>query len=385
MPYNNSSKASGSAGARPRSTLLAPALRLATVVLAAALVSACGQEADSHAAKPAKPQAKGHLVELAPVVLGALRMTSVYTGSLRHHNSVRIYTQEEGRVTRLPYYEGDAVRAGDVILELDGTLLEAALRKAVAVRREAEANLKRLTRLVERRVASEDELLRAQTTLEVAKAEESTLKTRLGYTRVQAPFDGIVTERMVETGDIVNRHAHVLTVVDPSSLITELEVSELLLPHISPGDTVSVRIDALGTVDFRGVVKRVHPVLNPVTRQGVVEVELNPVPAHAQAGQFVRVTFSTEALNRMVAPFAALRRDREGEFVFRVNDEKAERIAVRSGRRLADQVEMLEGLEPGDQVVVRGFLGLSAGKRVTPVDTQEPAAPAQSKGVSGSG
>lgn len=385
MPYHDSSKDTGSAGVRRRSTLLAAALRLATIALAAALVSACGQEADSQQAKPAKPESKGHLVELAPVVVGALRMTSVYTGSLRHHNSVRIYTQEEGRVTRLPYYEGDAVRAGDVILELDGTLLEAALRKAVAVRREAEANLKRLTRLVERRVASEDELLRAQTTLEVAKAEESTLKTRLGYTRVQAPFDGIVTERMVESGDIVNRHAHVLTVVDPSSLITELEVSELLVPHISPGDTVSVRIDALGTIDFRGVVKRVHPVLNPVTRQGVVEVELNPVPAHAQAGQFVRVTFSTEALNRMVAPFAALRRDREGEFVFRVNDEKAERVAVRSGRRLADQVEMLDGLEPGDQVVVRGFLGLSAGKRVTPVDMQDPAAPAQAKGVSGSG
>ena len=157
------------------------------------------------------------------------------------------------------------------------------------------------------------------------------------------------------------------------------------MPHISPGDTVSVRIDALGNVDFRGVVKRVHPVLNPVTRQGVVEVELNPVPARARAGQFVRVTFSTEALNRMVAPFAALRRDREGEFVFRVNEEKAERVVVRSGRRLADQVEMLEGLEPGDQVVVRGFLGLSAGKRVTPVDMPEPAKPAQTKGVPGSG
>jgi membrane fusion protein (multidrug efflux system) len=361
-------------------------LRLTAIALAAAmLVSGCTQEADSQQAKPAKSGAAGHLVELAPVVVGALRMTSVYTGSLRHHTSVRIFSQEEGRVTRLPYYEGDAVRAGDIILELDGTLLEAELRKAVAMRREAEANLQRLTRLVERRVASEDELLRGQTTLEVAKAEESTLKTRLGYTRVQAPFNGIITERMVESGDIVNRHAHVLTVVDPSSLITELEVSELLVPHISPGDKVSVRIDALGNIDFRGVVRRVHPVLNPVTRQGVVEVELKPVPDHAQAGQFVRVTFSTEALNRMVAPFAALRRDREGEFVFRVNELKAERVAVRSGRRLADQVEMLDGVEPGDQVVIRGFLGLSAGKRVTPIDVLEPAAPTQTERVTGSG
>lgn len=370
-------------GAGPRRD--AALARLAAIAMAAALMVACTGEGDSQQAKPAKPRPSGHLVELAPVVLGTLRMTSVYTGSLRHHNSVRIYSQEEGRVTRLPYYEGDAVEAGDVILELDGTLLEAALRKAVAVRHEAEANLQRLTRLVERRVASDDELLRAQTTLEVARAEESTLKTRLGYTRVHAPFDGIVTERMVETGDVVSRHSHVLTVVDPSSLITELEVSELLIPHIARGDTVSVRIDALGRVDFRGEVRRVHPVLNPVTRQGVVEVELKPVPPHAQAGQFVRVTFSTEALNRMVAPFAALRRDREGEFVFRVNGQKAERVAVRSGRRLADQVEMLDGVQPGDQLVIRGFLGLSAGKQVTPVDMLEHSAPAQAGGGAGSG
>ena len=358
------------------------------MAMAGALLPACTGEADSQQAKPgtaAKPRPSGHLVELAPVEMGALHMTNVYTGSLRYHNSVRIYNQEEGRVTRLPYYEGDAVKAGDVILELDGTLLEAALRKAVAVRHEAEANLQRLTRLVERRVASDDELLRAQTTLEVAKAEESTLKTRLGYTRVRAPFDGIVTERMVETGDVVSLHTHVLTVVDPSSLITELEVSELLIPHIARGDTVGVRIDALGTKDFHGEVQRVHPVLNPVTRQGVVEVELKPVPAHAQAGQFVRVTFNTEALNRMVAPFAALRRDREGEFVFRVNGKTVERVAVRSGRRLADQVEMLDGVEPGDQLVIRGFLGLSAGKQVTPVDTPGHSAPTQAGGGTGSG
>ena len=211
------------------------------------------------------------------------------------------------------------------------------------------------------------------------------MRTRLGYTRVRAPFDGIVTERMVETGDVVSLHTHVLTVVDPSSLITELEVSELLIPHIARGDTVAVRIDALGTKDFHGEVQRVHPVLNPVTRQGVVEVELKPVPAHAQAGQFVRVTFSTEALNRMVAPFAALRRDREGEFVFRVNGQKVERVAVRSGRRLADQVEMLDGVEPGDQLVIRGFLGLSAGKQVTPVDMPGRSAPTQAGGGAGSG
>ena len=353
---------------------------LVALALAAPLVLAgCTQEAESgQAAAQAQSggqssaQAKasaGHLVELAPVTMDTLQVTSIYTGSLRHRNTVRIFNQEEGRVTRLPFYEGDTVRSGEVVLELDGTLIEAELRKARAVRHEAEANVQRLKRLVERRVASEDEYLRAQTLLEVAKAEESTLETRLGYTRVRAPFTGLVTARKVEPGDVVTRHTHVLTVVDPSSLITELEVSELLIPHISPGDRVAVRIDALGTADYRGEVRRIHPELNPQTRQGVVEVELEPVPAGARAGQFVRVVFTTEALDKMVVPFAALRRDRDGEFVFRIGESrKAERVAVLSGRRLADKVEMLDGLEVGDAVVIRGFLGLTEGKKVTAVE-----------------
>ena len=84
------------------------------------------------------------------------------------------------------------------------------------------------------------------------------------------------------------------------------------------------------------------------------------------SGQFARVKFSVAALDRTVIPFGALRRDRDGEYVFLVNAEgKARRVGVRSGRRLADEVEVLEGVRAGDQVVLRGFLGLSNGKQVT--------------------
>ncbi len=317
-----------------------------------------------------------HLVELVEVARGALRAKSVHTGSLRNRVVVRVFNQEEGRVTLLPHFEGDTVRTGDVLLELDNTLLEAQLDKALAVREDAQTSLRRVEQLQQGSLISQDEVTRALTAVEVARSEERVLRTRLGYTRVVAPFSGVVTARLVEVGDVVPRHSHVLTVADPSSLVTDLMVSELLVPHLVIDDPVEVRIDALGDTTFPGRVLRIHPDLDRRTRQGRVEIVLSPVPVGAQAGQFARVTFTTEAPDRNHLPFSALRRDRDGEHVFRVDAQlRASRVAVRSGRRLADRVEILEGLEAGERVVVKGFLGLTDGKVVKPVGEQGSRAP----------
>ncbi len=337
--------------------------------LADAARTAFGVEAERPAPPAEGPRAKRpHLVTVAQVKLDRLRLTTVHTGSLRARRTVRIFNQEEGRIVALPRFEGDAVAEGETVVEIDSALLRSQLAKAVAIRKEGQITVKRLQRLRSSNVVPEDELLRAETALEVANAEEAMLRTRLGYTEVKAPFSGIVTERLAEPGDIAPRHSHLLTIIDPSTMVTDLEVSELLLPHLVVGGAVQVRIDALGDREFAGRIAHIYPELNPRTRQGRVEVELTPVPEQAQAGQFARVTFSVDASGRKVIPFAALRRDRDGEFVFRLDrDSRAHRTAVRSGHRLADRVEVLEGLAGGEQVVVRGFLGLNDGMTVEPV------------------
>ena len=339
---------------------------LVTVVLLASLQSACQPQAETQQAR--KPKAKRHLVELATVEEDTLRMSTVYAGTLRYARSVRIFTQEEGRLTRLPWYAGDRVASGQVLLELDDGLLRAELDKIVATARQAETNLQRFERLRKKGMVAEEEYLRARTVLEVAQAERRVLETRLGYSRVTAPFDGIVAARLAETGDIVERHTHVLTLVDPTSLVSDIAVSELVMPHLQVGEVATVRIDALGDREFSGRILRIHPQLDARTRQGRVEIELKPVPGGATAGQFARVSLAVDALRRKVIPFAALRRDVDGEYVFRVDgDNRTEQISVRSGHRLGDRVEVVEGLDVGEQVVMRGFLGLKSGATVTPV------------------
>jgi membrane fusion protein (multidrug efflux system) len=373
----------------------------ALVLLSVMLTSGCLPDAGGKGAAgtdPAKAtepnsapagnaRARGHLVELATVRRGTLSLSRVYTGSLRARRVHRVHAQEVGSITALPAYEGDRVRTGSVILRLDRVLLETELAKAMAVRKEAQANLARLERLVRSRMVAEDEVSRGRTAVDVATAEEALLRTRLGYTVVTAPFDGVVTQRLAEPGDVVERHDHVLTLADPSSLIADLEVSELILPHVTLGDRVGVRIDALGDQRLQGRVLRIHPTLDAATRLGRVEVELTPAPDGARAGQFARVSFEVRALDRQMVPFSALRRDTVGEYVFRLREDgHVERLAVRGGRRLAERVEILEGLSDGDQVVTKGFLGLVSGARVSPVagaDERDDALPGAREGTPG--
>ena len=336
---------------------------LSLLVVVAGL-GGCGQPEESAGGKPDTE----HLVETAPVVSDNLSVVRTRTGTLNALREVRIHTQEEGRLTALPFSEGDAVKAGDVVVQLDDTLLRVQLERAAATRKQAAEDVKRLKELRGSKLISENEYTRAVTALEVAEADERLLQTRLGYTTIKAPFDGVVMARLSEPGNIIERHQHILTIADPSSLVTELPVSELILPGLAIGDVAQVRIDALGDRVFEGRIVRIYPNLDPLTRRGTIEVEIDPVPEGAAPGQLCRVELNTHAARRQVIPYAALRRDTNSEYVFVLDAEsRAQRVDVESGLRLADKVEIRQGLQDGQQVVTRGFLGLTAGKAVKPV------------------
>jgi membrane fusion protein (multidrug efflux system) len=334
-----------------------------------ALLASCADDTASQKNKPARP---AQLVELAPVSTETIRHSTQRTGSLRARTEVQLFNQEEGTLTELPFHEGAMVKKGDILIRIDDKLLRAELDKAHATRRQAEQDLARLKKLRGKRLVAEDELARARTALDVAKADERLLQTRIGYTRVHAPIDGVISQRLAEPGLVAKRHSHLLTLIDTSTLITEVAVSELLLPGLSNGDDVEVRIDALPNQSFMGKILRIHPSLNVTTRSGIVEIVLDPAPPGAVPGQLCRVKLESPSQARLLIPFSALRRDQEGEFVFVVNDEnKAIRTAVHSGLRIQQKIEILDGLEEGQRVVVKGFLGLKHGK---PVRTAAPLA-----------
>lgn len=320
------------------------------------LLTACSDAKKSPKKDPAKT------VEIIQLDRQPIEVNRIIPGSLEAIQTVNIFNEEEGRITQIHFYEGDTVQQDAILLELDGRLIQAQLDKAKATLNQANLDLKRLTRLVPSQLASEDQLARARTSVEQAQAESRLLQIRLKHMQIRAPFAGKISSRFKEPGDVVPTYSHILTLINPHALKARLYVSEILLSHITKDAQMSLRIDALGETLFPARILRVHPTVDPQTRQGVVEVQLDPVPEGALPGQLCRLYLQTTTSPLRTLPIAALRHDAEGEYVYRVDQQNKSRYTrVKTGLQLNDRVEILEGLEIGDKVIVKGIIGLRDG------------------------
>lgn len=343
--------------------------RFITVLLLAGclFVSACSEKITK--AKTIKP---GHLVEVMAVERKMIAIERERTGTLQAKQEVQIFNQEEGQIIEFPFYEGDVVQKGTVVARLDIRLLQAQLIRAQALRRKAQKDVLRIQNLAKKRLTAQAELTRVETELAVAQADEQVLSTRVDYATLISPIKGLVSQRLSEAGNIAERYTHLLTISDQEQLITEVTVSELLINKLHTGDVVVVHIDALAQTDeagVQGIISRIHPNLDPLTRNGIIEVALSPAPKGARPGQLARVILRSQKDERLLIPFAALRRSTEGEYVFYVDSKNIIHTAkVVSGLRVGDQVEILQGLVVDQKVVVRGFTNLRENKVVVIVD-----------------
>ena len=164
--------------------------------------------------------------------------------------------------------------------------------------------------------------------------------------------------------------------VDPDIMTAAVQVPEQLHSRVAVGDAVKVRIDSLGDRSFDAKILRIHPVVDAQTRQGTVEIRLNPVPGSARPGQLCRVTLETAETPRLLIPLSALQFDGRGSFVYFLSeDSKAMHRPVTIGLQIGESIEIIDGVDDGDQIVSRGFLGLKSGKTVRvvePVDQESP-------------
>ncbi|MFN3879960.1 MAG: efflux RND transporter periplasmic adaptor subunit [Nitrincola lacisaponensis] len=337
----------------------------ALCVLALAMLSGC----DQPSAQSGPPMAieRPHLVELHQVTQESVRLDRVRTGTLRAITRYRLFAQEEGQIAQLPWYPGDWIDQGELLMALDDSLLRSQITRSRAELNRAERDLERVRALSQRNLVSVEELQRRETELEIARAELAILTTRLSYTRMAAPFSGVVTERLSEPGNFASKNTHLLTLIDPQSVVVDLQLSEQVITHLRVGDEVEIQLDALGARQFPGKITRIYPEVDPLTRRGQIEIRPDPVPDGALPGQLARVSLSANLQQRMMIPFAALRYE-QGEYVYVMNeDRKIEKREVITGLRVADRVEVLSGLESGDRIVIRGFMGLTEGREVLPV------------------
>jgi len=292
-------------------------------------------------------------------------------GTARANESVEIRPQISQRITAVRFDEGQAVEAGQVLVELRDDEARAAVASARAALLESEGQLRRARQMFETRAVSAAVLEQRTAVRDSNRAALDTAEVRLADTVVRAPFAGRVGLRRVSLGSLVTPDTVITTLDDTDPMKLDFDVPETAIARLAEGLPIEARSAAWPDATFRGQVAsidtRVDPVSRTVTVRGIVpndEGLLRP-------GMFLTVRLLHEDARALLVPEQALVPEQSRQFVL-VVDGKGEvhRREVRTGRRKPGLVEVLSGLAAGEQVIVEGTQKARPGGTVEVLERQ---------------
>jgi membrane fusion protein (multidrug efflux system) len=299
-----------------------------------------------------------------PVEVGKVETLSIAddaqgVGALRSRQGVTLRPEVSGRISRLGFADGQRVKRGQLLVQLDDTLQQAQLQQAEAQASIARTNLQRNRELLAANFVSQSMVDQTAAALQVAEAQVALAKAQLARMRIEAPFDGSAGIRLVNVGDYVKDGADLVNVEDTSSVLLDFRLAERYVSRLKTGQQVEAQLDAIPGRTFKGHVDAVDSVLDANGRSLLVRARLQNPGGELRSGMFARtrIVFATRG-NAMVVPEEALVPLAGKQYLVKVVDgpkgKQSQRIEARIGMRLPGKVEILEGLAPGDQVVTAG-------------------------------
>jgi membrane fusion protein (multidrug efflux system) len=318
-------------------------------------------------------------VEAQPVTVGELARTVEAIGTLRANESVILRPELQGRVEKILFDEGQPVKDGQPMIQLDDDQYRAELAEAIANRNLSDANYRRTEELIKRKVASVTDRDKAYAELQADKARVSLKQVALSKMVLNAPFEGIAGLREVSVGDVVTPGQALMHVVDIDPIKVDFRVPELYVESVAPGQQLDVTLDPFPGERFHGEVFAVDPQIDVKGRSILIRATVPNAEGRLRPGLFARVELALKRFdNAITVPEEAIVPQGDKQLVYRIVEGKAEIVPVKLGIRRETMVQVLEGLKPGDVVITGGQIKLRPGAPVNPVNLK-PAAEGQKK------
>jgi RND family efflux transporter MFP subunit len=315
------------------------------------------------ASRPAawKPPAGATVVAVRSV---KLPVTESAVGSIRAVHETAVASRLLAKVVEVQLTAGQRVKQGEVLVRLDDTDLKARLQQAQAGVARAKAAYeqalpeeKRLAELRQSGGGSQVEYERAVAARKTAEAEMSRAQeqvneaqTVLGFATITAPMDGVVVDKKVDIGDTVTPGQVLLSLYDPAHMQLVASVRESLAHRLTVGQQIGVHVDVLDKT-CGGQVSEIVPEAQSASRTFQVKVT-GPCPPGIYTGMFGRLLIPLDEEAVVVVPQAAIHNVGQLELVDVVEDGQLRRRAVRTGRSVGDDREILSGLREGERVLV---------------------------------
>ena len=308
-------------------------------------------------------------VEVGPVQALTLTDEAQAVGSLRSRQGVMLRPEVAGRVAQINFGDGQRVRRGQVLVQLDDTLQQAQAQQAEAQAAIARTNLQRSRELVAQGFVSQSAVDQNQAALQVAEAQVALARAQLARMKLLAPFDATAGIKLVHVGDYLKDGADIVNLEDLSSMSVDFRLPERDLARVKPQQPVELAIDALPGRRFKGRVEAVDAQVDANGRSLLVRARVDNPDAVLRPGMFARprIVFAVRE-GALVVPEEALVPMGGKQYLFKVvegpDGKVAKRLEARIGLRLPGKVEVLEGLAPGELVVTAGQARLTRGDAV---------------------
>ena len=324
-------------------------------------------------------------VEVKTVGRGNIAATLLTYTSLEAERHVDVVSRTQGLVKSILVEEGDRVTEGQPLAQLDTDALELTLREREVNMNSLESNYKRSQELVEQELLSSQEFEQTKFQYEAAATQYESAKLQLEYATIRSPFSGIITERLVEVGNLVNANDVVFRTADLDPLLARIHVPEKDIGQVRPGQSVRINVEGSDQT-HTGRVSLISPIVDPESGTVKVTVEIRDRMGTLRPGMFTTVNLVIAIQeNVLQVEKKALVAEAEGSYAFLFQDGTAEKRLLEIGIAEGDYVEVLSGLSDGDSIITVGQEGLRNGAPVRIAGQIPPAAEGMDGGPAGMG
>jgi membrane fusion protein (multidrug efflux system) len=329
-----------------------------------AQVNPGGARAGAQRGSAGRPTEPAIPVAVEQAHVGAIASYYTATATLAAEKEAELLARVSGVVKSLHCEEGDQVAVGQVLLTIDNDEYRYRLAQAEANTADLRSRFQRLEEMKRRDLVPAEEFETLKNQLKAAEAEEGLARLTLSYTEVKAPFRGAVVSRLVDVGQNISVGTPLFLLSDFDPMLARVHVPSKEFKKLKPDQPVELVLES-NRKELRGHIKLISPVIDPSSGTIKVTIEISEYPDGVRPGDFAEVRIVTELRDESIlAPKIALVTDRGETVVFVAADSTAERRVIEVGFEDDDNIEITNGVSPGEPIVVKGQRSLKHGSPI---------------------
>ncbi len=288
------------------------------------------------------------------------------TGAVRADNEAYISPQTNGQIVGIYVEEGDKVKKGELLAQLDTDIIERNIDEVKVSLQLAETIYKKQKELWSKNIGSEIQYLQAKSKYESLQSKLKTLQSQYDKSFIKSPLNGVVDVIYQKVGEMGTPGMRLVHVVSLSPLLVKAQVSEKYIPVIKPGDHVSVTFPTFPGMRIDASISRIGDVINPANRTFTVEFKLENKDRKIKPNMLATLIIKDyESENSITVPSFLVREDLKGRYVYIVENEngtlKATKKYIKTGLSYQNKTQVLSGLKAGDTVITDGYNNVSDG------------------------